>query len=474
MKEKCKKIQNIIIGTLICIYFITRFYNLKETYTFSFDQYRDAWVAKEIIIDKKLTLIGPQSSFYGIFYGPGYYYSLAIFYFLSGMSPLGGAYWAIFVGFLTLLILFIVAKELYSLKTAFIASIIYIFSSKINLLLNRDCRNDPPLILISLLILLILYKIKHKYKKNKYLPFILLGLLAGLAYHFHFAGIVFIPLIIITYKILKVRNVVFKSLITLIASIIAIFPIILFDFLHEHMIYKNTLNLLKRVGEGKDGGYIVHLFNNFELLFNNFFTIIVPDDAYLIIKIFFLFLIIFIILKYWTKTRTRKSPVEFRKIFIAWMFFPVLFFSLYPAENYYYYYLLTIPVFIIILSRSIELSLKNKYLTYLTILFFLLTILINGNEVLKYKSPRSLKITEEAINYIKNNSKGKPVFMDYFSKGDFKVGFDYLIYFYKLNVIKQENQNNAKYIFYVPANKINKNYTVKFGDIGIVYSAEKI
>ena len=158
-----KNIKYFIFFLLILFYLFSRFYRLEELYTFSFDQYRDAWVVKQIIIDKKLVLIGPQSSFYGIFYGPGWYYSLVPFYWIFGLNPLGGAYSAIFYGLITLILLWYIGEKFFSWKTGLTASLIYIFSCKINFL-NRACRNDPPLMAFSLIILYLSFLVSTKEK----------------------------------------------------------------------------------------------------------------------------------------------------------------------------------------------------------------------------------------------------------------------------------------------------------------------
>ena len=463
--------NRILFFTILLIFFycITCLYRLDELYTFSFDQYRDAWQVKKIIVDKNLTLIGPQSSFYGIYYGPIFYYSLVPFYFITAMDPTGGAYWAVFTGLIIMLILLYVAKEIYSYRTSLLAGIIYILSAKMNLFINRDCRNDPPLLAISLVIFWILVKIASSRKKINFLYLILLGILAGLGFHFHFASIVFMPLIFISFALIGTKRIIFKSFVVSLLYIIMLLPLILFDFLHQHMIWRSIASLLSGLGETGNSNYIAQLGQNIIIFLNNYLTFLIPQSAPSFIKAVTLFGVGLIFYQYWVKNCRQILKSLPDRLYILWIIVPVLVFSVYPGENYYYYYLLTVPVLLLVLARGMDLCFAQKNWRYATFFFLTLMALFNTGQVLTFENPRSLKLTEQAINYIKDDSQGKPVFIDYYSKDGFKVGFEYLTYYYNLNVVKPQNRRYyPEYLIYVPAGEIKNNYQAVFGDIGIV------
>ncbi|MEW6408374.1 MAG: glycosyltransferase family 39 protein [Patescibacteria group bacterium] len=459
----------LLLFLLATIYLISRFYRLEELYTFSFDQYRDAWVVKQIIVDKKLTLIGPQSSFYGIFYGPFWYYSLVPFYWFFGLSPIGGAVGAIFYGLITLVLLYFFAEKIFSQKVVLFSSLIYIFSYQINFY-NRACRNDPPLMLFSLMILFLLTILVQEKKKKKrfFLQAFSLGILSGVGLHYHFSAIVFLPMTIIALLILKISKSFQKIIYLITGFIFSLSPLIIFDLRHQFSISKSYVSLFTAVSEPPLINFWKNFCNNFLLIINNFWRIISPEQTQVFIKIillafFSLFIIAFFFSLDWKKNR------YYYYLFFLWVFFPIVLFSFYPQAVYDYYFVLTFTVLILILGLSINSVFNSGSLNILVIIFFVLFISANISHLKKVNNLRSLVYLNQAIDFIKKDSEGEPIFIDFFSKDNFKVNFDYLIYNYRLNKVdKNENSIYSSYIFYVPpvreeAYRIYK----KFGDIGV-------
>lgn len=467
-------IKYLLLLTLIILYFITRFYRLEELYTFSFDQYRDAWEVKKIIIDRKFTLIGPQSSFYGVFYGPGFYYSLTPFYWLTKLMPLGGALAAIFFGLTTFILLFYTAQKFFSSNVALFASFIYIFSLEINLL-NRQCRNDPPLMSFSLILILLIGNIL-KNPKNKFLLFAS-GLVAGLGLHFHFAAIVFLPIIIV-FLIFQNGFVWLKKIIgnifyILLGFLVPLLPLIIFNFKHQFMISQNLINLFKQISQTNTLNVTEKIYLNAYLVLKNFWLIIIPLSSsffvcFLLTTLFLLFIIMAFI-------KIRKEKKIF-KLLIIWLLLPIIFFSFYPEASRNYYFLLNFPIFILILAFGLDIFWQRKKLKYAVFLFLFLMIISNLEKLSKAKNPRSVKLINEMIKFIKNDSQNKPIFIDYFSKDNFKVGFEYLVYAYQLPLVEKQDSNQySSYLIYTPATKIKSiNYQRVFGDTGIVVIPKKL
>ena len=65
----------IIFILLLGLFF--RLYNLEIFYPWGHDQDLFAWIAKDIIIDDHLRLIGQETSIIGVFIGPIFYYLVA-------------------------------------------------------------------------------------------------------------------------------------------------------------------------------------------------------------------------------------------------------------------------------------------------------------------------------------------------------------------------------------------------------------
>lgn len=461
-----KKRNIFLIILLILLYIALRIYRIEDIFTFSFDQYRDAWVIKQIIVDKKIILIGPQSSFYGIYYGPFWYYSLVPFYWIFGLNPLGGAYSAIFYGMLTLLILLYIAKNIFSWRAVIFSGLIYDLSYFINIL-NRDCRNDPPLIGLSAIILFFTYKAVSEKKKFKPCFYILLGFLAGLGWHFHFAAILFLPLIIASFLFFKVSKILTKLGLVILGFLVSLLPLFIFELRHDILIGKSFLKLTEKsssVGITWANKFI----GNFTLVLNNFSNIIVPVQSpgilRLTIGLLSLTFLIFFVLKF--KKSFKKSRIFV--IFLIWIILPIIFFSFYTGEMRYYFFLLNFPVFILIMGLSLEKAASFRIGKLLVAFFIFLSAFANIKALSNANSPRSLKQTKKAIDFIKTNSHSQPIFIEHFSKDNFKVGFKYLKYYYQINAVeKQDLKKYPSYLIYVPVGKIDIDYDKVFGDIGI-------
>jgi len=69
------------------------------------DQANDAIHVREILVDHKLLLRGPETSIFGIYAGPLWYYFIAVGYALFGGHPFGGVFMLIILNVFTLFII---------------------------------------------------------------------------------------------------------------------------------------------------------------------------------------------------------------------------------------------------------------------------------------------------------------------------------------------------------------------------------
>src|SRR5689334_5830320 len=80
-----------LFAILILIFaFVVRIIPLfKNNFYFTMDQGNDAIHAREILVRHKLPLLGPETSIFGLYAGPAWYYFIALGYFLAGGHPAG-------------------------------------------------------------------------------------------------------------------------------------------------------------------------------------------------------------------------------------------------------------------------------------------------------------------------------------------------------------------------------------------------
>jgi hypothetical protein len=185
----------ITLVLLMLLFVFIRFYKYEIWMQFSWDQIKNAWVMKDMIVDHKLPLLGmPAKLNSGIFIGPAYYYLMVPFFLLFNLNPIAGAVFAGFISIFTFIILFAITYRLYSPTTALISVIIYTLSWY-NISSDRIAW---PVIFIPLISLFIYY-FSVKIIEGNYKNIIYLATAVGFAFHIHFTAI-FFPIIILLFS----------------------------------------------------------------------------------------------------------------------------------------------------------------------------------------------------------------------------------------------------------------------------------
>lgn len=129
--------------------FAFRFTNLASSLQFQADQGRDALVAYNILRGD-IALIGPSTSVGDMFLGPLYYYFMAPFLLLFGLSPAGPAYAVAFLALLTIPLLFWIAKQWFGAGVAGLSVLLYTAAPWV-VEYSRFSWNPNPAPLVSLL-----------------------------------------------------------------------------------------------------------------------------------------------------------------------------------------------------------------------------------------------------------------------------------------------------------------------------------
>lgn len=101
----------IIIILLVALFLRT--YRFRELSSFSFDEARDDLLEREMILQKKLTLLGPETRIGDkiIYFGPLHYYLMAPALAASHFDPVGPAFLTIALGVLTTVLIYFLTKS---------------------------------------------------------------------------------------------------------------------------------------------------------------------------------------------------------------------------------------------------------------------------------------------------------------------------------------------------------------------------
>src|SRR5258706_4321744 len=110
---------------ILCIGAYLRLHDIAGYMTFLGDEGRDVLVVKHMIVDHKLTLLGPTASVGGFFLGPIYYYFMLPFLWAWNLNPVGPAIMVALFGVATVFLVFKVGKEFMSPWVGLIAASLY-------------------------------------------------------------------------------------------------------------------------------------------------------------------------------------------------------------------------------------------------------------------------------------------------------------------------------------------------------------
>lgn len=451
-KLKNFKLQNLLVILILGTASFFRFFKLKELLGFWYDQGRDALVIWDLIYNHKLTLIGPQMGFTGIFRGGWYYWLIAPFYALGKGNPIYPSVFLVLTTIAAIYFIYVVGKRMEKpyagILAAFIASVsMYIIGA------SRWLSDPTPTLLISVLLILSLFKMLDSKKWAIPLSFFL----SGMALQFSAATEIFyVPALILLLIIFRKKiKPDFKTVIASIAAFIVPFsPQILFEIRHPGVQTSALFNFLFHE-------------KTFTYAFWEIIKTRIPFDLNMIASKFwinggmffgpFLLLFIFLLIKNWKKLWISG---QFKIVFtlavaplIGTMFFVS---NLGGVYEYYFtgYYLIWILLFsyVYIFSwKSILVKIALPIFIF-CVLFFNLKVYIK-DYITNSDKTGVVTLSQEisAIDWIYKNTNNRDFNVDVYVPPVIPYAYDYLFRWLGTNRYSrfpQENQVALLYTLY--------------------------
>ncbi|MCL4365970.1 glycosyltransferase family 39 protein [Patescibacteria group bacterium] len=285
------------------------------------DNARDMVDVREMVILKKLRLIGPTSAIEGFYNGPFWYYLLAIPFILSGGNPYSAilmeiGLWTIGGFFLLKLV------NRWGRWLMLPIGAIWIASNYI-VLTNLYAFNPNP---VTLLAPLFIYLLVQYLKEEKAIYIISAWILAGLFFNFEMNFGVFTPAIILTSITLTKRYKLLKQKwfwIGVGLFILTLLPQIIFDFKHQFIMSKAILrHLAQNPGSG------LNVVTRFQVISASFYNTFLP--TLLNQKLYTqAVLALFIPVMYWFFRKGKKDLIVIVSLifvftpFVGYLFLPV-------------------------------------------------------------------------------------------------------------------------------------------------------
>jgi 4-amino-4-deoxy-L-arabinose transferase-like glycosyltransferase len=427
---------------IILLALFLRLNNLHNSIEFAWDQERDAFAVKKILIDKKPILIGPRVvGDKGFMLAPYFFYLLIPFYLVTNFHPYATIVFIAFYNILFLLFSFLTIKEIFSQKIAFIFIFIWSILSLTNYI---DTIPWNP-VLVPFLFIFLFYLLK-KLDFNKLKNWGLLGLYLGFSFNIH-VQLIILSFTAFVYLLLKShKNKILKNTISLFLGFLFSFlPLLIFDLRHNFLNLNLFLNFFGKNNIVKNPFAFIPTWTNF---INKLLPI---NSSFFSISLWFL---IAFLLFYFSKKNIFK-----KLLFFTWTFFPIMFiiYGKIPSE---YYFNFCIPIIILTFSFLIsKLKINNFFLILLMFSFSFISIFLKlkRNHIYAYSLANKIRV----IKYIKNKVDNRKFNISYSVPIGQNSGYLYLMDYFKTN--PTNNFKDPLIEIIIPGQEIYKT----FGDISV-------
>lgn len=463
---KLPKTTLLALLLILSLHLFLRLYNQQQILGFGHDEDLGAWIAKDIIIDKNLRLIGQETSVASVFIGPLFYYLQSFYFAIFQMDPIGGLYLTLTISIACLLSIFFTFKKFFGTKTALIGSLIYASSAA---LAGHDTWIVPtqPTLLWTTWFLFALFKIIEN-KNPKIL--ILTGALLGFIWHIHIAFIpllALIPLAIFTSKP-NLKNFLLNkySLIGTVLFLYLMLPFFAFEARHNFPQIHGLVNSLSEDRNASEG----RVFKVYDGASWSFMNIIyevrttASSNIRILQAVTFALLILILIVDY-------RSLGKKRWIIYGW--FTITIFSQLVSKrpiSEYYFTNLTVPE-VLVLALFLNNLLRKKITGPLVMLALLIFIFLNLKNILtKPSNPEGYQARKDLVSFIAKDatSKNYPcIAINYITWPGKNAGFRYFFWWKNLNLITPGNDVPV-YSILNPILSSEKEIALKSGSLGVI------
>jgi len=445
LREYTNKSSSIIpLGTILLCALILRLYKIHEIFPFDFDQQIPAFAARDFLINGKLSLIGQELSFQGLFIGPLHTWVQFIPYAVCNLKPDCVPYFFTIIGVLTIAAIYFIVRKIVDTKTARIIAILIAVSFA---QINYEIIVNSNFFILPASAGLVYFA--HLYYRGKNWASLAGSFIAGLA------TVNFNPIFIFSavayYSVFTIRRPKQLSIIPLNLLMFAVnfLPLIIFDVRHSHILLNSVAKFANQnVTVINPVSRFIFLVKDIELPFYSNFLF---QSSNPILILFTLALIL----------KGAISTLQFKKrfylIFPLWILASTLGFVFYSGHIPDYYFLQTILPFVILITLPMR---KSFFLFLIFIVIFLYT---NISHIINYKSNINYLIKKKAVEYVVKNSNGATFNVYYDMPAGLNTGYGYLF-----TMAKQEPRENGQFLYILefadPSKFIIQKYYKSFPD----------
>lgn len=413
--------KNRLLLLILFLALVFRLYRIQEAFIFDYDQQIPAQAAYDFFVNKKISLIGQELSFPGLYLGPLHNWLQFIPYGLCNLRPECVPYFYLATSLITIAFLYTTLKVTFSSKVATVATLLVALSlSQVSM--ERGVNSNYFILLSSSIMLYCLGK--HFKGENKYYP--LGAFVAGIS------TVNFNPVFIFTsfayfaaFFIRKNRK--YKLLLlSLVVYFVNYAPLAIFNFRHNNLLIHNISTFLSANATTQ---------NISERFYFMVFKVVIPFVTFYLFSNVNLFLSLIlggIFIVGLIHLKQHRDNVKY--FIILWPIIVVFLFIFYHGHIPDYYSQQMMLPLLIIFSLGIT---RNKLFTVVLLILF-----IFQNLYLAYDRdyPINYQLKKRVVNYIVSDSNNKSFNVYYDLPPGLNTGYGTL--FKLIEIEPQENQTN--------------------------------
>ncbi len=448
------KIKYILVIILILAAFL-RFYHLADRVPFEFDDQYNTYLVYNLVHNHKVSLVGQETSFGGMFLGPWHYLFLTPFYIATGLHPIGGFVGEGVIGLITIFSYYYVGSRLFSSKVGLVAAFIRAIS--INLIAH-DLNIGPayPSELVAVWFLYFLWKLLQGEKKS----LIWLAFLGGMMFTIHLSVLPLLVVAVVAFLLYRPVRLDLKTIgLSLGAFLVPVSPIILFEIRHH---FAHIIRFMSELsGSSEQKNYLIKFGLELNQISQMLYTIF--DPIYLPWWVGFLMVGgIFGLALHQKKAR----------LLILTFIVVIAYYLVYPRNVPNYYLMALIPVTLLYTSALLVCLWYSKYLRVF-VLAFLGLIVVSNLQVYygQVTSPSKFNLAQKdaAVKSIVDHQRGKGDFsISYFTAYGREFGFQYFFTLYGLEPRKEVKP--PVYSLVMPKAQVAADdLSLEFSDIGVIF-----
>ena len=479
-KKKFKLKISVTLLAILLLGLFLRIFKFSEFFQFNHEQDLQAWIVKDILINKHPRLIGQETSIVGLFIGSLYYYLLVPFFAIFNFDPRASIIPITAISLATIASVYFVLTKLFDKKIGTVGALIYAVSPAI-IFLDRW---TVPTVATFFWTIWFFYVVME-FLKGKFQTVPILIILIGLIWHIHIAFVPLLLLIPIAIYLSKkdwkegLKKVDKRNLRTsIIIAVILLIPFVAFEFRHNFQQVRGLMGANRtREGQARElrrGYYKVEVIAEYmnrvvwspifyQKNFKNPSVIKIP---------FMLFAYLGLVIFLYKKGKLNKKEMILILLWMVDVFFGLLF-SERIISDYYFNNLIIISVVIFSLTFSHFFSQKSTK----KIAILLLTFFVGfgfWKVVTKKVSVREFEDREAIVEFITLDAKKNNypcVAINYIGNIGIRYGYRYFFWWKGTDQIIPSNDVPV-YSIVQPASISESEIEFRSGEIGVILPRE--